>query len=127
MNRVAYVDTSCLVAIAFGERGGSALTRRLGQFEELVSSNLLEAELRASFAREKVSTDAELLSEISWILPDRPLSREITIVLSAGYVRGADLWHLACALFLVESPRDLPFITLDERQATVAERLGFPG
>lgn len=27
--KVAYVDTSCLVAIAFGEKGGRAMTRRL--------------------------------------------------------------------------------------------------
>jgi uncharacterized protein with PIN domain len=26
---VAYVDTSCLVAIAFGERGAASLTKRL--------------------------------------------------------------------------------------------------
>ncbi len=127
MNSVAYVDTSCLVAIAFSERGGSALARRLEGFDQLVSSNLLEAELRASFAREKVPTDAEVLTCISWILPDRPLSREITNVLSVGHVRGADLWHLACALFLAESPRELPFITLDDRQERIARQLGFPG
>lgn len=124
--KVAYVDTSCLVAIAFGERGGSSLARRLEAFDELVSSNFLEAELRASFARERVPTDAELLSWITWVLPDRPLSREITTVLSAGYLRGADLWHIACALYLAESPRNLPFITLDDRQRAVAQQLGFP-
>jgi hypothetical protein len=34
--RVAYVDTSCLVAIAFGEKGGRAIGRRLKEFDELV-------------------------------------------------------------------------------------------
>ena len=123
---VAYVDTSCFVAIAFGEKGASALARRLEKFDELVSSNLLEAELRASFARERVPIDSPLLSWISWILPDRPLSREITSVLSVGDLRGVDLWHLACALYLAEAPRDLSFVTLDDRQRVVAERLGFP-
>ena len=54
---VAYVDTSCLVAIAFGERGATALERRLRAFDVLIASNLLEAELRAAFIRERVRVD----------------------------------------------------------------------
>jgi hypothetical protein len=61
------------------------------------------------------------------VLPDRPLGGEIGVVLSAGYLRGADLWHLASALYLAGNPRNLPFITLDERQEVVARKLGFPG
>ena len=122
---VAYVDTSALVAIAFGERGGKVLARRLEQCDELFSANLLEAELRASFAREGVPLDDPLLSWITWVLPHRPLSREITTVLAAGYLRGADLWHLACAVYLVGTPRLASFITLDQRQAEVAATLGF--
>ena len=123
---VAFVDTSCLVAIAFSEPGAAELAARLREFDLLVGSNLLEAELRAVLAREEVSTDLELLERITWLIPDRPLSREITTVLGAGYLRGADLWHLACALFLSGSPRELPFLTLDERQGAVAHKLGFP-
>ena len=122
---IAYVDTSALVAIAFGERGGKALARRLEQCDELFSANLLEAELRASFAREGGPLDDPLLSWITWVLPHRPLSREITTVLGAGYLRGADLWHLACAVYLVGTPRLASFITLDQRQAEVAATLGF--
>jgi len=122
---VAYVDTSCLVALAFGEKGWTALARRLDSFDELVSSNLLEAELRAALAREKAPTDSKLLNIVSWVMPNRALSREITSVLAAGYVRGADLWHLACALYLAESPRELVFLTLDDRQKKVAAGLGF--
>jgi hypothetical protein len=125
--KVGYVDTSCLVAIAFGERQAAALARKLEGFDELVSSNLLEAELRAAFAREGVPTDAPLLTWISWIVPHRPLSREISQALAAGHLRGADLWHVACALYLADSPRELPFLTLDERQGAVAHKLGFPG
>ncbi len=124
--RAAYVDTSCLVAIVFGEGGSTALARRLGEFDLLIASNVLEAELRAALAREGAPTDAAVLNGISWLMPDRPLSREITTVLAAGHLRGADLWHVACALFLVESPRELPFLTLDERQGAVARKLGFP-
>jgi hypothetical protein len=123
---VAYVDTSCLVAIAFGEPNASVLARRLEGFDELVSSNLLEAELWSSFAREEVEPEARLLSWISWVLPDRPLSREIGQALAVGYLRGADLWHVACALYLIETPGEISFITLDDRQRAVAQGLGFP-
>jgi predicted nucleic acid-binding protein len=122
---IAYVDSSCLVAIAFGERGAKALSRRLEGFDELVASNLLEAELRAAFSREGIAPDPELFAALSWIVPDRPLHTEIARVLEAGYVRGADCWHLAAALYLSEDPRAIAFVTLDERQGVVAGLLGF--
>ena len=122
---VAYVDTSCLVAIAFDEPGSSDLATFLERFDELFSANLMEAELRATLAREAVATDTELLSRISWVLPDRPLSREISQALGAGYLRGADLWHVASALFLAPSSREIDFVTIDRRQRDVARRLGF--
>jgi hypothetical protein len=122
---VAYVDSSCVVAVALAERGGTAMARRLGAFDELVSSNLLESEVRAALAREHVASDVPLLSAISWILPDRPLQDEIGMVLDAGYLRGADCWHLAAALYLAGDPREVAFLTLDERQAKVAGALGF--
>lgn len=121
----AYVDTSALVAVAFDEPGGRALAARLESFDSRYSSNLLEAELRAVFLREGVAADSELLTWLDWVLPVRPLSREIGQAQAAGYVRGADLWHLACALYLAESPRDLAFVTLDARQGEAAAALGF--
>lgn len=45
--------------------------------------------------------------------------------LEVGYLRGADLWHVACALYLVEDAPELSFLTRDERQSAVAEALGF--
>jgi predicted nucleic acid-binding protein len=123
--KVAYVDTSCLVAIAFGERGATALARRLARFDMLTASNLLEAELRSAFLREGVSVEPALLDAISWIVPDRPLHPEIARTLDAGYVRGADCWHLATALYLAEDPATLWFLTLDHRQRAVATTLGF--
>lgn len=123
--RVAYVDTSCLVAIAFGERGATALARQLTTFDELVSANLLEAELRSAFAREGVAPEATLLGAVSWIIPDRPLQPEIERVLAAGYLRGADCWHLATALYLTEEPAQISFVTRDAQQGEVAKTLGF--
>ena len=123
--KAAYVDTSCLVAIAFGERGATALARRLAAFDELLASNLLEAELRAAFAREGIAEEPDALAAITWISPDRPLRPEIVLVLEAGYMRGADCWHLATALYLAPDPGELTFLTLDVRQRGVAEALGF--
>lgn len=122
---LAYVDTSCLVAIAFGEREAKGLGKRLRDFDELLSSNLLEAELRSAFHREDAAFEPDLLSWVTWVLPDRALGREMSRVLEVGYLRGADLWHLACALYLVEDPPEMSFVTLDDRQKTVAAGLGF--
>ena len=124
--KLAYVDTSFVVAVALGEKGASRHAARLGRFQRLISSNLMEAELRAALAREEVDSDpAPLLSWFHWVHPDRPLSREFHEVLAAGHVRGADLWHLACALFLKASLGDLTFLTLDRPQQAVAKSLGF--
>ena len=122
---VAYVDTSCLVAIAFGERGATAVERSLRQHDELVSSNFLEAELRSAFRRERVEFVAGSIAKVSWLIPDRPLTDEIERVLEAGYVRGADCWHLASALYLSPEPSSMAFLTLDEPQKKVAKQLGF--
>lgn len=123
--KLAYVDTSCLVAIAFGEPGATALARRLARFDVLAASDLLEAELRSTFQREGIGEEPALLLGISWVVPDRPLHEEIGRVLKAGHVRGADCWHLAAALYLAEDPNAVSFVTLDARQAAVAKALGF--
>ncbi len=125
--RAAYVDSSCLVAVAFAEAGSARLIRSLQAFDVLLSSNLLEAELRAAIRRENVAADpSALISAISWVYPDRPLTQEITRILDTGYVRGADLWHLAVALF-VDPPREIGFLTLDTRQREISHQLGFSG
>jgi len=127
--RVAYVDTSCLVAVALEEAQGKAMVKRLGRFTRLVSSNLLEAELRAVLAREAQGADcAVLLSWIGWVYPDRRLTPEFDEVLALARLRGADLWHLACALFLKKKLGELSFLTLDRRQGDLATALRFdPG
>ncbi len=124
--RLAYVDTSCLVAIAFGEPAASRVTARLRRCDRLFASNLLEAELRSALVREGVRDRANsLLSWITWIYPNRPLTQEFDRITALGYVKGADLWHLANALFLAPTRDDLTFLTLDTRQREVAGRLGF--
>jgi predicted nucleic acid-binding protein len=123
--KAAYVDTSCLVAIAFEEKGFARVRQSLLAYDEVFSSNLLEAELRSALRREKFTADpGELISPISWVYPDRPLTAEIATVLETGYVRGADLWHLAVALF-VDPGREIDFLSLDTRQLEISQRIGF--
>ena len=123
----AYVDSSVLVAIAFGEPGSAATSRRLARLESLYSANLTEAEVLATLAREGVGegTHDSLFASLSWVLPARPLTAEITRTLQAGRLRGADLWHVACALYLEPEPDELVFLTLDANQKAAAARLGF--
>jgi len=124
--KFAYVDSSCLVAIAFDEAGAGRLAARLRRFDRLFSSNLLEAELRSALVREGVDDQADgLLSWITWVYPNRPLTAEFARITAAGYLKGADLWHLANALFLAPDRKELTFLTLDRRQKEVARNLGF--
>ena len=124
---VAYVDTSVIVALAFGEEGAEALANHLAGYSRLVSSNLLEAELRAAFRRECQPVPVHLLARISWILTHRPLSPEMETALETGRLRGADLWHIASALYAAPEPGAIAFCTLDRQQARVAAALGFQG
>ena len=98
----------------------------MDEFARLISSNLLEAELRAAFARENLLFQESAVAGIEWILPDRTLTPEFAAVLETGYLRGADLWHVAAALYVSAQSGSLSFATLDARQGTVAEALGFP-
>ena len=122
---VAYVDSSAMVAVRFGEPGAAALARRLDSFVHLISANLLDAEFRAAQAREGEPFDGTLVEGFGWILPDRPLGPELERVIDVGYLKGADLWHVAVALSVVEDPDEITFVTLDERQREVAAKLGF--
>lgn len=121
----AYLDTSVLTAIAFDEPGAVAYARQLDDFARLISSNLLEAELRAAFARENLVFQESAVAGIEWILPNRTLAPEYATVLETGYLRGADLWHVATALYVSPQSGSLWFVTLDARQGAVAEALGF--
>ena len=125
--KLAYVDTSCLVAIALGESGSASLAARLQRFDRLFSSNLLEAELRSALAREGIAEDpGALTSWITWVYPNRPLTVEFKRALPAGRLKGAELWHIACALSLSLDEKQLSFLTLDRPQREAAAGLGFP-
>ncbi len=114
-----------MAAIAFDEQTAPSVATRLADFSFLVSSNLLEAELRAAYTREAREFNHTLLFRIGWIFPDRPISAEIAAALRIGYLRGADLWHVATALYAARTLPRLAFVTLDQRQLRVAAGLGF--
>ena len=81
--------------------------------------------MRAVFARERLDFAASLVAGIEWVLPDRPLAPEFAAVLESGYLRGADLWHVATALYAVREPDQAVFVTADAQQQAVAAVLGF--
>lgn len=120
---IAYVDTSFLAAILLAEPGARAL--ELERFDSLWSSNLLEAELLSVVQREGLKAERqELFHHLRWILPDRALGPELRQVFAGGQLRGADAWHLACAL-LLSPAAGITFLSLDAKQREVAARLGF--
>jgi hypothetical protein len=123
--RVAYVDSSWVLAIVFGERAAERAADLLQEYDALLSSTLLEAEVLAALHREGLSGADLPEAGISWLLPDRPLRPEIERVLAAGYLRGADLWHLASALWAADDPGGTDFLTFDVRQRDVSRALGF--
>ena len=136
----AYVDSSALVAIAINEEHSAMVESRIEGYSQLLSSILLDAEVRSAFAREERLLDAEArsvfvsrkrmfeeryLSRITWVLPDRSLTGEIGMALGAGYLRGADLLHMATALYAARGEQGMAFLTLDRRLREVAQALGF--
>ena len=123
---IAYVDASVVAAIALREPNATQCATTLASFDQLISSNLLEAELLATLFRESAPFAVHLTQSIGWIYPTRQLSGEFETVLAAGYLRGADLMHVATALYTAPAPAELSFATLDRRQGEVAGKVGFP-
>ncbi len=113
------------LALAFEEPGWNAVAARFDRFRSAFACDLVEAELRSAFRREGRAFDDALLRQIELIVPTRSLRPEFTSVLAAGYVRGADCFHLAVALSVATTPGDVTFLTLDKRQREVAATLGF--
>jgi predicted nucleic acid-binding protein len=121
----AYLDSSCVVAAAFGEPGARPMIARRRAFSLVISSTLLEAELFSALRREQCELTDAFHADLALVTPDRALSEEIARVLEAGYLRGADCWHLATALYVAPDPSELTFLTLDLAQRRVAKALGF--
>jgi hypothetical protein len=123
--KAAYIDSSLLIGIRF-QKFASTKIHAIRQYE-LYSSELLIAEVLAFGKREGIEEDFlwESLKGLSWVIPEGSLFEECKRVIQCGYVRGADLWHLACACYLSPDPGELAFLTLEERQRDAAACLGF--
>lgn len=121
---VAYADSSVFAALAFREPEAARIRRRLAGFEAVVTSVLTEAELASALLREGVALPDSPLRGVQLLGSPDPLSEEIEEALGAGYLRGADCWHVAVALNY--SPdREMTFLSLDKAQRVVAAKLGF--
>jgi len=121
----AYVDSSCIVAIALEETTAGMLATRIRGFTTISAHPLLDAEVRSACSRDGAPLPDAELATIDWVEVPRPLSEELDRVLTAGYLRGADCLHVATALYMSPDARELTFLTLDERQRSVAKKLGF--
>lgn len=125
----AFIDTSFLLAIVFEEREASRLRRLLTRYDQIFASDLLVSETASAVAREGsdgVLVRAEL-DRLSLVFPHRSLEPEFMEALGSGYLRGADLWHLGCALFVAGKARgELAFLSRDGAQRRAARALGFP-
>jgi predicted nucleic acid-binding protein len=122
-----YLDSSVVVAFLLGDAGASTFKRARARRVPILSSSLLQAEVYSALRREELDpalADAAL-AVLAWVLPDRPLTSELQRTLAAGWLRGADAWHVACALRVSPRADALAFLTLDQPQRAVAAALGF--
>lgn len=92
---------------------------------DIVCGLLIEAELRSTMRRLELPLDETIYHGIQWITPHRRLTPEIKGALRHSYLRGADLYHLSCALFFFDTPAGNYFLTLDSAQREAAAQLGF--
>ncbi len=125
MTSWVYVDSSLVLAALFGESLGNhtdlnSPNRRI----RLISSYLLEAEVLSAVRREgsDVAQALKSLGRIGFIKTGS-LVRELKQVFDLGYIRGADAFHLAAALWVRERHMGLRFWTLDTKQADLARAL----
>lgn len=124
--KIAYIDSSVVVGLLFEKASSSKAQEILASADRLISGTLLEAEVRSAIRRERVEADlTQVFGGISWVFPERRLTVELERVLSIAYLRGADVWHLALALYVDPAASELTFLSLDQRQAAVAAELGF--
>ena len=79
---IAYIDTSFVIGAAIGDTVALSQSHLLERITRLVSSTFLEAEARSVYARNEVDFPDELLSGISFIMPQRVITKEISEVLT---------------------------------------------
>jgi len=128
LSKVAYLDSSFLLGILFQEASWQKLQKKLEAFDYVVSTRLMEAEVRSALKREDLEqADFDgLVTGLDWIQPNDELGEPLKQIFDHGYLRGADAYHLAAALWLVgDLAKDCTFLSLDQQQSVIAKKLGF--
>ncbi len=121
----AYIETSAAAKLLVEEAESAAISEHLDQLTHtrmpLVSSMLLETELRRLAVREELAQTAvsDLLDRVDLVEPNRSLFYEAGI-LRGQHVRSLDVLHVATAL-RIEAEQ---FIAYDIRQCQAAVSLG---
>lgn len=125
--KVAYLDSSVIIALLLEEGPSKQIRKTLTSFKKLYSASLLEAEVLATAKRENIdlSFAYSFISPIGLLFSEQSLQKEYEEIFSLGYCRGADAYHLASALFLDPEKSNLFFFTLDEKQKLIAKKMGF--
>ena len=124
---ILYIETSAAAKLLVEEPASSRLAARLDkavdQGDALLSSTLLETELRRLAVRVDLAQAAvtHLLERFDLMEIDRSLYREAGL-LPGRHLRSLDALHLAAALRV---DADV-MVTYDRRQADVAEAAGLP-
>ncbi len=122
-----YVDSSVIAALLLEEKNSKQIRKTLSRAKQLYSGHLIEAEIFATAKRESIelSLASSFLNPVALVFPEQSLQKEYEEIFSKGYCRGADAYHIACALYLDPEKKNLSFLTLDEKQALIARQLGF--
>lgn len=127
MAKTGYVDTSIVLSVVLGESSRSSDQKCLATFDNLWSHSLLESEFLSALKRENIDAAFEhaILHTIALIHPNRSLKTECRKILEYAYLRGADLHHLATALYFFPDPAAAYFLSLDRDQLKAAKQCGF--
>ncbi len=121
----AYLDTSFLLSFVLE---GSDRFRELEKKYTFISSILILSETASALAREQRLPENWGLSHWTYCsLLD--LNAEVmnyhSEILKAGWLRGADLHHLAASEHFFGEEREKHFISLDKSQSKIAKELGY--
>lgn len=120
-----YLDTSALARVLLGEPDGPAILTALDAAETIVSSRLLDVELRRVALREQI--DGDVVSR--WLAAVALVPVEQRLLDAAGRIGPAtvttlDAIHLACAVDLAEAGLIGAVMTFDNRLADGARLHG---
>jgi len=128
---VIYWDTSAIISALFKD-GNSRKAKVIAERDALhLLTTLAYAEVSAVISRMKRDHIlTEVLYQSAFEVVDRGPWRRISV--SPGWaliqklarkhaLRGADLWHLAAAMFLTDEFPELSLLTFDQRLKTAAE------